>query len=201
MSPFVRSMFFVCRLMRIRGAFRYFWPLATIAIPAEAGQDDLAATCELVTALRQSRDAHGCRASVIVTIEAEMALITDAYVHDLLDRGAFVVQPGLGTSGDHIHHFPLRAATLPRKGYRLICVDLADHLACWAAGSSAVLHVIPFDFEDAAGTLSRLSNPYASGICRATALNLHFHVDADDPGNQGHSVLITGFREQAAGRS
>ncbi len=194
-------MFFVCRLMRIRGAFRYFWPLATIAIPAEAGQDDLAATCELVTALRQSRDAHGCRASVIVTIEAEMALITDAYVHDLLDRGAFVVQPGLGTSGDHIHHFPLRAATLPRKGYRLICVDLADHLACWAAGSSAVLHVIPFDFEDAAGTLSRLSNPYASGICRATALNLHFHVDADDPGNQGHSVLITGFREQAAGRS
>jgi len=27
MSPFVRSIFFVCRLTCINGAFRYFWPI------------------------------------------------------------------------------------------------------------------------------------------------------------------------------
>ena len=40
MSPFVRSMFFVCRLMRINGAFRYFWPIrpAVKCRPAAIGK-------------------------------------------------------------------------------------------------------------------------------------------------------------------
>jgi len=158
-------------------------PLATVAVPCGAGPGDLAATLALVSALRQRRDARGCRIAVIVTVEAGLPPDASAFVQGLLDRGAFVVQAGLGVLGDHIHHFPLRAVMLPRRGRRLVCVDLADHLACWTPGSSADLHVLPSGFDEAARVLSRLpalGDATSSQVC---ALNLHAHYDLNTPGN------------------
>jgi len=152
--------------------------LATIAVPQGAKTGDLAIALGLVGALRERRDARGCRTAVIVTVEAGMPPDADKFVHGLLDRGAFVVQAGLGASGNHLHHFPLRATITPRKG-RLVCVDLADHLACWRPGSAADLHVIPSSFDEAARVLSRLPVPADAGVSGTRALNLHLHPDRD----------------------
>lgn len=122
--------------------------------------------------------ARRCRTAVIVTVEAGISPDASGFVRGLLDRGAFVVRAGLGASGDHLHHFPLRATILPRRG-RLVCVDLADHLACWRPGSAADLHVIPSGFDDAARVLSRLPVPSDAGVSGARALNLHLHHDRD----------------------
>lgn len=156
--------------------------LATIAVPRGAGTGDLAVALGLVSAVRKHRDARGCRTAVIVTVEAGMPRDAHKFVHGLLDRGAFVVRAGLGASGDHLHHFPLRAAILPRRG-RLVCVDLADHLACWRPGSAADLHVIPSGFDDAARVLSRLPIPGDAGGSGARALNLHLHPDLNTRSN------------------
>lgn len=153
-------------------------PLATIAVPQGAKTGDLAVALGLVSALRKRRDARGCRTAVIVTVEAGTPPDADKFVHGLLDRGAFVVQAGLGASGDHLHHFPLRATITPRKG-RLVCVDLADHLACWRPGNAADLHVIPSSFDEAARVLSRLPVPADAGVSGTRALNLHLHHDRD----------------------
>ncbi len=153
-------------------------PIATIAVPQGAGPGDLTVALGLVSALRKRRDARGCRTAVIVTVEAEWSADTSGFVRGLLDRGAFVVRAGLGVSGDHLHHFPLRAAVLPRRG-RLVCVDLADHLACWRPGSVADLHVIPSGVDDAARVLSRLPVPGDAGMSGTRALNLHLHPDLD----------------------
>ena len=67
---------------------------------------------------------------------------------------------------------------MPRRG-RLVCVDLADHLACWRPGSAADLHVIPSGFDDAARVLSRLPVPGDAGVSGTRALNLHLHPDLD----------------------
>lgn len=153
-------------------------PLVTIAVLQGAKTDDLAVALGLVSALRKRRDARGCRTAVIVTVEAGMLPDANRFVHGLLDRGAFVVQAGLGASGDHLHHFPLRATITPRKG-RLVCVDLADHLACWRPGSAADLHVIPSGFDEAARVLSQLPVPVDAGVSGTRALNLHLHPDRD----------------------
>lgn len=158
-------------------------PLATVAVPSEARPGDLAAALALVSALRQRRNARGCRTAVIVTIEAAGSPGVSALVRGLLGRGAFVVQAGLGVSGDHIHHFPLRAVMLPRRGRRLVCVDLADHLACWTPGTTADLHVLPSGFDEAARVLSRLPALGHATSSQVRALNLHAHYDLDAPGN------------------
>ncbi len=158
-------------------------PLATVAVPSEARPGDLAAALALVNALRQRRDARGCRVAVIVTIEAAGSPGVSALVRGLLGRGAFVVQAGLGVSGDHIHHFPLRAVMLPRRGRHLVCVDLADHLACWTPGSTAHLHALPSGFDEAARVLSRLPALGDASSSQVRALNLHVHYDLDTPGN------------------
>lgn len=158
-------------------------PLATVAVPREAGPGDLATALALVSVLRQRRDARGCRVAVIVTVEAARSPGVSAFVRGLLGRGAFVVQAGLGVSGDHIHHFPLRAVMLPRRGRRLVCVDLADHLACWMPGSTADLHVFPSGFDEAARVLSRLPGLGDATSSQTRALNLHAHYDLDAPGN------------------
>jgi len=156
-------------------------PLATIAVPQSAGTRDLAVALGLVSALRKRRDARRCRTAVIVTVEAGISPDASGFVRGLLDRGAFVVRAGLGASGDHLHHFPLRATILPRRG-RLVCVDLADHLTCWRPGSAADLHVIPSGFDDAARVLSRLPIPDDVGVSSTRALNLHLHPDLDARG-------------------
>ncbi len=157
-------------------------PLATIAVPQGAGTGDLAVALGLVSALRKRRDARGCRTAVIVTVEARMSPDASELVRELLDRGAFVARAGLGALGDHLHHFPLRATIVPRRG-RLVCVDLADHLACWRSGSAADLHVIPSGFDDAARVLSRLPAAGDAGVSGTRALNLHLHLDLNTRSN------------------
>lgn len=157
-------------------------PIATIAVPQSAELGDLAVTLGLVSALRKRCDTRGCRTAVIVTVEAGRSPGCGGFVRGLLDRGAFVVRAGLGASGDHLHHLPIRATILPRRD-RLVCVDLADHLACWRPGSAADLHVIPSGFADAARVLSRLPVPGDAGVRRVRALNLHLHPDLDARSN------------------
>lgn len=158
-------------------------PLATVAVPREAGPGDLAAALALVGALRQRRDARDCRIAVIVTVETARSPAANSFVRALLGRGAFVVQAGLGAWGDHIHHFPLRAVMLPRRGRRLVCVDLADHLACWTPGSIADLHALPCGLDEAARVLSRLPALGDVTSSQVRALNLHAHCALDKPGN------------------
>jgi len=158
-------------------------PLATVAVPREAGPSDLAAALALVSALRQRRVARGCRVAVIVTVEAGLPSAASGFVREMLGRGAFVVQAGVGVSGDHIHHFPLRAAIMPRRGRRLVCVDLADHLACWMPGSPADLHALTSRFDEAARVLSYLPALGDATSSQVRALNLHAHYDLDAPGN------------------
>jgi len=148
-------------------------PLATVAVPRGAGPGELAAALALVGALRQRRDARGCRIAVIVTVEAARSPAANSFVRELLGRGAFVVHAGLGAWGDHIHHFPLRAVMLPRRGRRLVCVDLADHLACWTPGSIADLHALPSGLDEAARVLSRLPALGDVTSSQVRALNLH----------------------------
>jgi len=158
-------------------------PLATVAVPRGAEPGELAAALALISDLRQRRDARSCRVAVIVTVEAGLPSAASAFVRGLLDRGAFVVQAGLGVSGDHIHHFPLRAVMLPRRGRRLVCVDLADHLACWIPGTTADLHVLPSGLDEATRVLSRLPALGHATSSQVRALNLHAHYDLDAPGN------------------
>ena len=120
--------------------------IATIAVLSTAEPSDLTVVLGLVGALRKHRDPGGCRISVIATVEAGLSDASD-FVCGLQEHGAFVVQAGLGARGYHLHHFPLQAAIVPPLGRRLVCFDLADHLASWRAGGVATLHVIPSSHE------------------------------------------------------
>ena len=155
-------------------------PLAMVAVPRGAEPSELAAVLGLVGALRERRGVSGCRMAVVVTVEAGASCADSAFERGLLDRGAFVVRAGMGATGDHLHHFPLRAAVIPRTG-RLVCVDLADYLACWRPGAMADLHVIPCSFDEAALALGTLLT--AAEGSSVSALNLHLHLDLDAPGN------------------
>ena len=156
-------------------------PIAMVAAPRESGPDELAAALGLVRGLRARRGARGCRTVVVVTAEAEMPHAAGGFTRALRDRGAFVVRAGLGASGDHLHHFPLRAITMPRHG-RLICVDMADFLACWQPGRVADLHVIPFDFDAAARAFSRLLAASKADARPLGGMNLLCHLDPARPG-------------------
>lgn len=155
---------------------------AAVAVPRRAGPAELSATLGLIGALRARRDPCGRRLTVVVTVEAPQPP-AGPFERQLLERGAFVVRAGMGEAGDHLHHFPLRAPTAPRRGRlgrgRLVCVDLADYLHTWRPGRVADLHVIPSGFEAAARALRGVPVS-VGGIC---ALNLGLHLDLDAPGN------------------
>ena len=149
---------------------------ATIAVPRGAGPAEQSAALGLVGALTERRDPLGRLITVVVTVEAVPGGTQDgAFTRRLLDRGAFVVCGGadLGaTSGDHLHHFPLRAVVIPRRG-RLVCVDLADYLLTWRAGRVADLHVLSSDLDAAEQAMRTLPLPgrRSDGV---RALNLGF---------------------------
>ena len=157
-------------------------PLASVAVMPDASQADLAAALGLVAALRERRCERGCRTAVVVTVEGNASPALLALVRGLRDLGAFVVRPGMAAGDDHLHHFPLRAPMIPRAG-RLVCVDLADHLACWPPGGVADLHVIPSSYDAAEQAFRRLSDAEHAGGRGARAINLHLHLDADAPGS------------------
>jgi len=151
---------------------------AAVAIPRCAAPEEWSATIGLVGALREKNDPLGRKLAVMVTIDADADLISAPFVRRLLDRGAFIVcadpdEPS--ASGDHLHHFPLRAGVIPRQG-QLICVDLADYLHTWQPGRTAHLHVVPFAWDDAELALGWL--PLAKVGGSACALNIGFHLDA-----------------------
>ncbi len=151
---------------------------ATVAVPCGAGSAGQSAALGLVGALTKRRDPLGRRITVVVTIEAVPGSAREgAFVRRLLDRGAFVVRGGADpgvTGDDHLHHFPLRAVVIPRRG-RLVCVDLADYLLTWQVGFAADLHVLSSDLdaEQVLRTL-RLPGRRSDG---ARALNLGFQPD------------------------
>lgn len=157
-------------------------PLATVAVMPNSGQGDVAAALGLVAALRERRCERGCRTAVVVTVEGSASPALLLLVCGLRDLGAFVVCAGMAAGDDHMHHFPLRAAMVPRAG-RLICTDLADHLACWPPGGVADLHVIPSAYDAAEQAFRRLSDAGHAGGRGARAINLHLHLDAVAPGS------------------
>jgi hypothetical protein len=157
-------------------------PLTTVAVTPDAEQGDFAAALGLVAALRERRCGRGCRTAVVVTVEGSSSPALLALVRGLRDLGAFVVRPGMAAGGDHLHHFPLRAAVTPRGG-RLVCVDLADHLACWAPGGVADLHVIPSAYDAAEQVFRRLADAGNAEGCGTRAVNLHQHFDENAPGH------------------
>ena len=153
---------------------------AAVAVPCGIGPAEQSAALGLVGALRKRRDPLGHRITVVVTVEAVPGSKQDgAFVRQLLDRGAFVVRGGASpgaAGGDHLHHFPLRAAVIPRRG-RLVCVELADYLHTWRPGRVADLHVLLADWDAAEQALRTLPLPSrrSDGVC---ALNLGFQPDA-----------------------
>ena len=157
-------------------------PLATVAIMPDAKQGDHAAALGLVAALRERRCRRGCRTAVVVTVEGNASPALLALVRGLRDLGAFVVRPGMAAGGDHLHHLPLRAPMTPRGG-RLVCVDLADHLACWPPGGVAALHVISSAYDAAEQVFRQLADAGHPGSHGARAINLHMHLDLNAPGS------------------
>ena len=158
---------------------------AAVAIPCGAGPDERSATLGLVGALRERNDPLGRKLTVVATIEAARDPVSALFVRRLLDCGAFVVRAdpdAPSASGDHLHHFPLRAAVIPRQG-QLICTDLADYLHTWRPGRVAHLHLVPFAGGDAELALCGLPLPKVGGGARA--LNIGFHLD---PCAQGRAL-------------
>lgn len=153
---------------------------AAVAVPCGIGPAEQSAALGLVGALAKRRDPLGRRITVVVTVEAVPGSEqVGAFVRQLLDRGAFVVRGGASpgaAGGDHLHHFPLRAVVIPRRG-RLVCVDLADYLLTWRPGRVADLHVLLADWDAAGQALRTLPLPgrRSDGV---RALNLGFQSDA-----------------------
>jgi hypothetical protein len=150
---------------------------AAVAIPRGAGPEEWSATLGLVGALRERSDPLRRKLTVIATVDTAPDLVSAPFVRRLLDRGAFVVRAdpdAPSASGDHLHHFPLRAAVIPRQG-QLICVDLADYLHTWRPGRIAHLHVVPFAWDDAELVMCELPLPKVGGSARA--LNIGFQPD------------------------
>ena len=155
---------------------------AAAAIPRGVGPDEKSAALGLIGALRERSDPSGRKLTVVATIETSPDPLADPFVQLLLDRGAFVVRADPDASsagGDHLHHFPLRAVVMPRRG-QLIGVDLADYLHTWRPNRIADLHVVPFAGGEADLALYGLPLPKAGGgVC---ALNIGFHLDPCAPG-------------------
>jgi hypothetical protein len=144
--------------------------LATVAIGASISQTDEICATTLVDALR-TRRCHGrCRTTVVVTLDLTSRPATRIRLaRTLREAGAFVIEPADTAKGLHLHHFPLRAAIMPRGGGRLVCADLADHLACWPPGSWARLYRLKEE------TPLRLPTP-----CAPVRFHiLHWHADLE----------------------
>ncbi len=148
-------------------------PLATVAIGEGISQPDEICAVALVHALRARRCHRRCRTAVVVTLDLTSQPATRIRLAKALrEAGAFVIEPADTAKGLHLHHFPLRAAIMPRSGWRLVCTDLADHLACWPPGSWARLYRLKED------TPLRLPTP-----CAAVRFHiLHWHADLDRAG-------------------
>jgi hypothetical protein len=155
---------------------------AAVAVPRCAAPDEQSAAVGLVDALRERRDPLGRKLTVVATVEAGSDREFTPFLRRLLDRGAFVVcaDPDASSAGgDHLHHFPLRVAVVPRRG-QLICADLFDYLHTWRPGRVAKLHVILFVNSDADLNPSGLPPSQAgSGAC---ALNIGFHLNTRSTG-------------------
>lgn len=153
---------------------------AAVAIPCGSGPDERSATLGLVGALRKRSDPTGRQLTVVVTIEGADDPVGSLFVRGLLNLGAFVVRAepdAPSASGDHLHHFPLRATVIPRRG-QLIGVDLADYLHTWRPGRVADLHVVPFACGDTELALCGLPPAKVGGVFSgALALNIGFHLD------------------------
>ena len=89
------------------------------------------------------------------------------------------MRSGSGPGDDHLHHLPLRSAIYPRQG-RLVCVDLADYLACWKPGTSAELHVLSLTPDYGHGAVDLL--PRRDD--RTLALSIDMHWDPAAAGNE-----------------
>ncbi|GEM_PF-4475371 len=152
-------------------------PIAAIAVPQALRLSDQIATLGLVSELRARHDGHGCRVAVVVTLGSLSG--DDAFVSELLKRGVFVVRSGSGPGDDHLHHLPLRSAIYPRHG-RLVCVDLADYLACWKPGTSAELHVLSLTPDYGHAAVDLLSQRED----RTLALSIDMHWDPAAAGNE-----------------
>ena len=148
-------------------------PLATVAIGAGISQADEICATALVHALRARRCHRGCRTAVVVTLDLSSQPATRIRLaRTLREAGAFVIEPADTAKGLHLHHFPLRAAIMPRGGGRLVCADLADHLACWPPGSWARLYRLKEE------TPLRMPTP-----CDPVRFHiLHWHADLDRAG-------------------
>ena len=140
---------------------------AAIAVSPRIGPAEIAMTLGLVEALQARRDPLGRRLTVVVTME-NAGPLSEVLTRQLCDRGAFVIRGSAEASGDHLHHYPLRATINQREG-RVICVDLGDLLLTWRPGRNAVLHTISCDLE---------VEPGSPGC----AINILFDFDWDGPG-------------------
>ncbi len=159
---------------------------AAVAVTRRTAPEERSATVGLVGALRERSDPFGRKLTVVATIEADPDPVSASFVRRLLDCGAFVVRAdpdAPSVSGDHLHHFPLRAAVIPRQG-QLICVDLADYLHTWRPGRIAHLHVVPFACDYAELAMCGLPLSKVGGSARA--LNIGFHLD---PCAQGKPLI------------
>ena len=148
-------------------------PLATVAIGAGISQTDEICATALVQALRARRWHGRCRTAVVVTLDLSSQPATRIRQAKALRKaGAFVIEPADTAKGLHLHHYPLRAAIMPRGGGRLVCADLADHLACWPPGSWGRLYRLKEE------TPLRLPTP-----CAPVRFHiLHWHADLDRAG-------------------
>ncbi len=141
-----------------------------MAIGAGISQTDEICAVALVHALRAQRCHGRSRTAVVVTLDLSSQPATRIrFARTLREAGAFVIEPADTAKGLHLHHFPLRAAIMPRGGGRLVCADLADHLACWPPESWARLYRLKEE------TPLRLPTP-----CAPVRFHiLHWHADLD----------------------
>ena len=125
-------------------------PMASLAVSGQAAGAEHHMALQLVRSLRRRTNRQGTRMTVVATVAhgpASLAARLAAY-------GAFVIEGAPGVPAEHLHHFPLRAAVTPPAG-RLICTDLADHLATWQPGTCSRLHLLPVAAGAAARRLQR----------------------------------------------
>jgi hypothetical protein len=154
-------------------------PLATVAIGADLTSSDEICAVALVHALRARRWQGRCRTAVMVTLDLSSLSVTRRRLaKELRDAGAFVVEPAGTARGMHLHHFPLRAAIMPRAGWRLVCTDLADHLACWPARSWGRLYRLD--------ETPLLHLPVPRAAVRAHILHWHANLEQADLGYLDH---------------
>ena len=149
--------------------------LATVALMGGASDGDVAATITLVGGLVRRCDALGRTLRVIVTVEGGVADRAEVG-RRLRALGAFVVQMGCVLEASHFHLFPMRAVIVPRGG-QIVGVDLADHLAIWRPGGSALLYRVPFEYNAVAAWLEDVATgePFAGVV-----LNVHVDMNASE---------------------